>query len=794
MDVQGRRARGPRFLALKLAPWTVALAAIAAGAAHAAPVGESQLRVGDRSSAVAQEARAAEARVSARQAEARAAARAAGNGADLAIWAFADNPVPTSEGLTIFAAVENWGPQAATNVTFKVVLPEGVTGASPKPSPGVTCTGPAPTERTVTCSVAAIAVEDYAEVEIGATAPAMDGVRTGTASITAQTPADPWPGDNSTSYEIEVRSDADLMVWQSADKVAPGANVTFEVVVENWGPKTATDVKLENQLPTRHTLQSWEATAGTVCTAAPTTLTCETASLTRGDAVEVRITVSGLEGEGTVRNVARVTASSPSDPDLDDNEDVQIGVVGNPARADLAVFADGPSDAAADTRFTYFLQVDNLGPQTAKGVVVTNKLPAGVTYERYEITRSQPPQGTPPPPLGTCTHANGTVTCELGEVTAAAWAEIQIRVRPGSGAVGTTITNVAEVAAMSPVDHDPDSDRSKTRTLVHPAGTVDLAVYADGPESAPVGTSFSYYVAVDNYGPAALAPTLTAVLPAGVTFQSVTPSTGCAYTASSRTLTCVLAELQPWDWHELEISVLPTAPGDGKATLNVSGGTEMYPADNAGSVTTKVLGHVLNVQTTGPGAVTSTPGGIACGTDCSEAYPEGANVTLVASPNAGSSFLGWSGACTGTASTCIVAMTEQRAVAAAFATPPPPPPPPPPSDTTAPGVTIKISPPRLALALKNGVPARLACNEACQARVQLKLAAATAARLKLPAVVGTASKALAAGAASKVTVKLKPAAKRKLAKLRSVRLTLVVTAKDAAGNVRTASKGLTLRR
>ena len=43
------------------------------------------------------------------------------------------------------------------------------------------------------------------------------------------------------------------------------------------------------------------------------------------------------------------------------------------------------------------------------------------------------------------------------------------------------------------------------------------------------------------------------------------------------------------------------------------------------------------------GTVTSSPGGISCGTDCSQAYTAGTVVTLTPTPASGSRFDGWSG-------------------------------------------------------------------------------------------------------------------------------------------------------
>lgn len=70
---------------------------------------------------------------------------------------------------------------------------------------------------------------------------------------------------------------------------------------------------------------------------------------------------------------------------------------------------------------------------------------------------------------------------------------------------------------------------------------------------------------------------------------------------------------------------------------------------------------------TGSGLVTSSPVGIDCGVSCSTRFSHGSSVTLTASANAGSVFLGWSGACSGTG-TCTVTMTADTAVSANFAT------------------------------------------------------------------------------------------------------------------------------
>ena len=69
---------------------------------------------------------------------------------------------------------------------------------------------------------------------------------------------------------------------------------------------------------------------------------------------------------------------------------------------------------------------------------------------------------------------------------------------------------------------------------------------------------------------------------------------------------------------------------------------------------------------TGTGTVTSSPSGIDCGSDCTEVFDDGVLVTLEASPGTGSTFDGWSGACTGASLACDVTIDEAKSVTATF--------------------------------------------------------------------------------------------------------------------------------
>lgn len=141
--------------------------------------------------------------------------------------------------------------------------------------------------------------------------------------------------------------------------------------------------------------------------------------------------------------------------------------------------------------------------------------------------------------------------------------------------------------------------------------------------------------------------------------------------------------MQPCDSGEL-VSLRydnPAFPHDGlphevTATCQVPGhetSRDLTACDIAGHCTTITINptsgilHLLTVDVTGTGSgeVSSDPAGILCGTDCSAMFAEGVAVTLTAVADQGSTFTGWSGACTGT-ETCVVTMDEAQNVTATF--------------------------------------------------------------------------------------------------------------------------------
>ncbi len=66
----------------------------------------------------------------------------------------------------------------------------------------------------------------------------------------------------------------------------------------------------------------------------------------------------------------------------------------------------------------------------------------------------------------------------------------------------------------------------------------------------------------------------------------------------------------------------------------------------------------LTVRTTGKGTVTQSIAGTS--------FASGTTITLTAKPDAGQPWIGWSGACTGTSTTCTITLKADATVTANF--------------------------------------------------------------------------------------------------------------------------------
>jgi hypothetical protein len=123
----------------------------------------------------------------------------------------------------------------------------------------------------------------------------------------------------------------------------------------------------------------------------------------------------------------------------------------------------------------------------------------------------------------------------------------------------------------------------------------------------------------------------------------------------------------------------------------------------------------VSVTIAGTGKVESADKVISCGSKCSSANSLGAVVTLTATPASNNIFSGWTGACTGTATTCAITVSDAMATTATFA----------PSPATGGGgggsttqftLSVGLSNPGAVSATPAGIDRVLDCGSACSAK------------------------------------------------------------------------------
>ena len=158
----------------------------------------------------------------------------------------------------------------------------------------------------------------------------------------------------------------------------------------------------------------------------------------------------------------------------------------------------------------------------------------------------------------------------------------------------------------------------------------------------------------------------------GVTYTVISPDGQYAYVMGN-TNPAVLLTVRLADLKEVHSETVAIDGNAGWSVMAPSGQFAYLGSGNGASIIKKVrlaFPYDLAVAKAGSGSgtVSSTTPGIDCGATCTRSYLDYQSVTLTADAATGSTFAGWTGACSGTG-TCTLAMSEARAVTATFSRP-----------------------------------------------------------------------------------------------------------------------------
>ena len=378
----------------------------------------------------------------------------------------APDPVTAGESLTFTLTLTNYGPSRATGVTVTDPLADAVMFDDTSSSPGCT-----EEEGIVTCDVGELAKGASTSLIVGVTvdSSATDNL-TNTATVSGnETDSNP---DNNTDLEVtSLNTVADLVLAKSdePDPVVAGGLLTYTLTITNNGPSDAIGVLVTDTLPATFVFDS--VTPEIVCNQTDVSVVhCNLGRMAAGGNLPITIVgTTTVTASGTITNTATVT-STTTDSDLINNTDIKEETTVIPV-ADLAVAKrDALDPIQAGQTLTYTIIITNNGPSDATGIVVTDTLPTGVTFN---AANSDP----------SCSDLDETIICTIAALSASPpniSTATTIAVTVDFTTVGT-FTNVVTVSSNE-MDPDPSNNTASEDTTSSSAFVV-TNTNDDGPGS-----------------------------------------------------------------------------------------------------------------------------------------------------------------------------------------------------------------------------------------------------------------------------------------------------------------------
>jgi uncharacterized repeat protein (TIGR01451 family) len=372
-----------------------------------------------------------------------------------------------------------------------------------------------------------------------------------------------------------------------------GQPLTYTLVVSNTGAGAAANVNVSDTLPTGVTFVSGSMDISGVTSnlAAPTngTITASLGTVPAGtiDTVTIVVTPNANTAGTTITNSARVTTSSANSSPLTTasvDTTINAAVTAQPV---VSIFKSAsPNPGAVGASETYTLIVTNSSTVAANNVMVTDNLPASVTFDSGSTSVS----GV------NVTNTNGTVTANLGTLAAGAADTVTIIVTPNQTG---TLQNTATVSATN---NSPNAVTSATaNTTINAANAVPNVSIAKtaAPSPATANQSLTYTIVVSDAAGAANASnvTVTDTLPSGISSQVTATDTTRNVSLSvgaNGLITDTIPSLAAGGSDTITVTVTPTQAGSLTNTANVS------VASNVSSQTSATVNTTVNAASTQP--------------------------------------------------------------------------------------------------------------------------------------------------------------------------------------------------
>jgi uncharacterized repeat protein (TIGR01451 family) len=481
---------------------------------------------------------------------------------------------PVTYTLTVFN-IPGANTNPATNVTLTDTLPIGVDFASASP-------GCSQSDGIVVCTHGTLFQNTSVVYSIVVT-PTTNGLLTNVARVAADQP-DPDTSNNTFTATTTVNASTDLQISKTgpAGSVVIGTSFNYVFTVKNNGPSNATGVTIHDTLP-----EGLRFSSGSQCSAQAQgrQVTCNVGSLLKDELASRTITVNAdasLADGALLTNTATVSGNETDLVESNDSSSTQTGFV---RQADLGITkTDSDDPVVAGTSFSYNLSVTNNGPSDASGVVISDTLPAGLSFNTSD-------------PIAACSAVGQEVTCDIGNLAAHDTVDLTLFVMASASLLdGIQLSNTASVSGEETDLPTGNNSDTKDTTVRRQA---DLGVsLSDSTDPVGIGGSFTYYVTVTNHGPSdASGVKVSDTLPAGLSFNTSGSSSECSPT-SQQVVTCDINDLAAGLDVVLAVAVdVDDSLADGTLLSNtvVVSVNEADPNGSNDSATEDTLGKVLKV-------------------------------------------------------------------------------------------------------------------------------------------------------------------------------------------------------
>lgn len=325
------------------------------------------------------------------------------------------------------------------------------------------------------------------------------------------------PRTTNTQYDAGIfLPPTDLGVTKTVSTNNPrvGTNIVFTLSVTNFGPYSAGSVELTDLLPSGLTYTGHFATVGSY-TASNGEWAVGSLAIGAGARLVITARVDLASGGLTLTNTTTVTGTDRPDTNTANNS---ASVVINVRSLDIAVNKT-VNDTLPDINdlITYVVTVTNLGPDSATSMVVTDIIPAGITFSNASAT------------VGTYTSSNGL--WNIGAMTSGASARLTITARVNNASAGLVITNTATARTLGLGDTNAANDSANAIITVIGA---DLGITKTPNTQGPfAGSNVTYTIVLTNSGPSAAdGVAVSERLTNGLTYVSHVASSG-TYTFAS---------------------------------------------------------------------------------------------------------------------------------------------------------------------------------------------------------------------------------------------------------------------